>query len=166
MRDKIFNNARAFGSMHIANLTLVLLTAWFCGCAAPQHPAGDPPTLHRREVNQNNPGGKDLVMTFEELQRDEKTSTVKVTHGSGASVPSIMFVVRGMYDIAQARGASHFILLKEWEDADGGWMYLAGFSRDENVDLQKYFGLSEPLPNDKQEFMAVKDYDLIFKARQ
>jgi len=123
--------------------------------------------LHRREVNQKNPGGKDLVMTFEELRRDEKTSTAKVKHVSGASVPSIMFTVRGFYDIARARGATYFIKLKEWEDKDGGWMYLVGFSRDKNVDLQKYFGLTEPLPkNDEHEFMAVKDYDLIFKGQQ
>src|SRR5688572_21682577 len=56
----------------------------------------------RREINEKNPGGKDLVMTFQELRRDEKTSTAKVTFVSGASVPSIMFIVRGFYDIARA----------------------------------------------------------------
>ena len=46
-------------------------------------------------------------MSFEEVRRDEKTSLAKVTFVSGASVPSIMFIVRGFYDIAKARGATY-----------------------------------------------------------
>jgi len=145
----------------------VIAAALFSGCAATQQHPANAPTLYRREVNQKNPRGKDLVMTFEELRRDEKTSTVKVTFKSGASVPSIMFIVRGFYDIARARGARYFIKLKEWEDPSGGWMYLAGFSRDKNVEPQTYFGLTEPFPNDDEHgFMAVKDYDLVFKGQQ
>ncbi len=122
--------------------------------------------LLRREVNEKNPGGKDLVMTFQEMRRDEKTSTVKTTMKSGASVPSSMFIVRGFYDIANARGATYFIKLKDWEEPDGAWMYLVGFSRDKGIDPAKYFGLTEPLPkSDEQQFMAVKDFDLIFKRK-
>jgi hypothetical protein len=122
--------------------------------------------LLHREVNEKNPGGKDLVMTFQEMRRDEKTSTVKTTMKSGASVPSSMFIVRGFYDIAKARGATHFIKLKEWKDSDGASMYLVGFSRDKGVDPKKYFGLAEPLPkSDELQFMAVKDFDLIFKPK-
>jgi len=46
--------------------------------------------LYRRDVNQVNPGGKDLVMSFQELRRDKRTSLAKVTYKSGASVPSSM----------------------------------------------------------------------------
>ena len=78
--------------------TLLLTTLFFSLTFQPATRAAD--ALYHREVNQKNPGGKDLVMTFQELRRDDKTSTVKVTFVSGASVPSIMFIVRGFYDIA------------------------------------------------------------------
>jgi hypothetical protein len=103
-----------------------------------------------------------MMMTFEELTRDEKTSTVKVTRSSGTSVPSAMFVLRGCYDIALARNAPYFINLKEWEAEDGSWMYLVGFSNDSSVDVARHFKLSEPLAKTNR-FLAVKDYDLIFK---
>jgi hypothetical protein len=121
--------------------------------------------LYRREVNQKNPDGKDLVMTVEEVRRDEKTSTLKVTFTSGSSVPSIMLIVRGSYDIAQARSSRYFIKLKEWQADDGAWMYLVGFSNDKQVD-HKFFGLSEPLPkSDEHQFMAVEQFDPIFKGK-
>lgn len=78
--------------------------------------AGD---LYHREVNQKNPGGKDLVLTFQELKHDQKTSTIKVTMTSGASVPSAMFIMRGFYDLALARKAEHFIKLSEKEEKNG-----------------------------------------------
>ena len=74
-----------------------------------------------------------------------------------------MFVLRGAYDIARARGAAYFINLKEWEGADGARMYLVGFGPDKNVD-QAYFGLKEPLAAGvRLQFLAVKDYERIFK---
>lgn len=155
--------------MRTTHLTLFLIAALLGGCTTECHPVPEPVerALYRREVNETNRGGKDLVMTFQELSRDEKTSTAKVTFKSGASVPSIMFVVRGFYDIAKARDAGYFIKLKEWKDADGGWMYLVGFSSDRNIDPQRYFGLAEALPKgDEDNFMVVKDYDLIFKQQQ
>jgi hypothetical protein len=65
-------------------------------------PAEAADTLYRRDINQVNPGGKDLIISFEEVRRDVKTSLAKVTFVSGASVPSSMFIVRGFYDIAKA----------------------------------------------------------------
>jgi len=55
--------------------------------------------LYHREINEKNPGGKDLKMTVQEIRRDERTSIVKVTFESGASVPSIMVVVRAAAQI-------------------------------------------------------------------
>jgi hypothetical protein len=121
--------------------------------------------LYHREVNEKNPGGKDIIMTFDELDRDDKTSTARVKFVSGASVPSIMFIVRGFYDIAQERKATYFINLKEWKDKDGAWMYLVGFSNEKNINIQEYFNLKEPL-SQEQQFMSVKDYDLIFKVKK
>lgn len=43
-------------------------------------------------------------------------------------------------------------------------MSLVGFSRDENINPQEFFGLKEPLPQEgKHQFFAVKHYELIFK---
>lgn len=122
-------------------------------------------SLHYREVDIKNPGGKDLIMKFEELRRDDKTSLARVTRVSGASVPSIMFTVRGFYDIARARGTAYFVTLKEWTAEDGSWMYLVGFANDDRVSLVEYFGLTEPLTTPGAgRFDAVKDYDVIFKS--
>ena len=132
-----------------------------------ENPPAQPPAvapLIRREVKQANPGGKDLVMTFEELRRDARTSTATVKHVSGASVPSAMFIARGAYDIAKARGAAYFINLKEWEAEGGARMYLIGFAPDKNVDPETYFDLKEPLPEDKRLlFLSVALYERIFK---
>ena len=156
--------------MRTTNLTLILIALMLCGCSRAQHSPGTAklePVLYRNEVNETNAEGKNLTMTFEELRRDEKTSTVKVTFKSGASVPSVVFIVRGCYDIANARHALYFANLKEWKAEDGGWMYLVGFSSDKTVDLWQYFNLPEPLPkSDTHEFMSVKDYDLIFEDKQ
>ena len=122
--------------------------------------------LYHREINQKNPGGKDLVMSFQELRRGDKTSEVKVTFVSGATVASCLFILRGFYDIARARSVPYFIKLKEWKDKDGGWMYLVGYSQAKEVDPEKYFALPEPLSKtDEHKFLAVRDFDLTFKAR-
>jgi hypothetical protein len=132
------------------------------GAPLPNQPANA--RLYRREVNQKNAGGKDLIMTFEELRRDERTSTAKFKIVSGGSVGSAMLVTRGFYDIAKARGAAYFIKLREWEDEDGARMGLVGFSQDENINPQEYFGLKEPLPKDgEHRFFAVKHYEPIFR---
>jgi hypothetical protein len=151
--------------MNKANLTLFSIAVLLVGCGTERRHSNPEPTLYRLEVNETNSEGKAMVMTFEELSRDEKTSTVKVTRESGKTVPSVMFVVRGCYDIALARKASYFTNLKEWEGEDGGWMYLIGFSNDRSVDVAKYFNLSAPLTKTNG-FQSVKDYDLIFKNQQ
>lgn len=120
--------------------------------------------LVHREVNQKNPGGKDLVMTFREISREERTSLAKVTYRSGASVPSTMFVVHGFYDVAKARKATYFINLKEWDSPDGDRMYLVGFSNDKDVSIREYFRFNEPPSDpDRHEFFSVKEYARIFE---
>lgn len=119
--------------------------------------------LHRREVNEKAAaGGKDLVMKLEELRRDAKTSEIKITHTSGASVPSSLFIMRGCYDIAKARQAAFFIKLKEWTAEDKTTHMLLGFSDDNKVDPQSYFDLKKALPAGEAEFMAVKDLEAMF----
>src|SRR5262245_19567776 len=123
--------------------------------------------LYRRDINQVNPGGKDLVMSFEEVRRDAKTSLVKVTYKSGASVASSMFIVRGCYEIARARGALYFIKLKEWEAEGGSRMYLVGFSTTKSISPTEYFGLTEPLPiTTEHDFMSVQDFGRLFEPQR
>ena len=123
--------------------------------------------LHHREVNQKNPSGKDLIMTFEETKREGDISTVKVTMTSGGSVESAMFIMRGVYDIAKILKKDYLIKLSEKEEEDGSWTYRFGFANDSKIDPQKHFRLKEPLPEDEgYTFMAVKDLDMIFKGRE
>ena len=137
-------------------LVLTMLLAVTVG--TPGEPAD---ILHRREVKQVSPGGKDLRMYFEEVRRDDKISLAKVTFVSGASVPASMFIVRGFYDIAKARGATHFIKLREWKAEDDTWMYLVGFSNSKDIVPKEYFKLAEPV---EANFMAVSDFDPLFKG--
>jgi hypothetical protein len=149
----------------MTHLASILAIAMLIGCAFIE-PATAADALIRREMNQKNPPGKDLMMTFEELRRDEKTSLAKVVHRSGASVPSAMFVVRGFYDISRTRGFKYFINLKEWNAPDGARMYLVGFSNDKTVSIPTYFGFTEPpsVP-DRRQFLAVDDFARLFEGR-
>jgi hypothetical protein len=132
------------------------------GLATP--PPAPAAPLIRREMRDKTRDGRDIVMTFEELQRDEKTSTVKVKTVNGGSVGSAMFEVRSNWDIAKARGAAYFINLKSWQGENGEWMSLIGFAPDKNVDPKTYFDLKEPLPPDKRLlFLSVSAYERIFK---
>lgn len=132
--------------------------------ASAESPA--PAPLIRREVNGETSDRRSIKMTFEELQRDEKTSTVMVKTVNGGSVGSAMFEVRGNWDIAKARGAAYFINLKSWQGENGEQMSLIGFAPDKNVDLKTYFDLKEPLPPDKRLlFLSVSAYERLFAGQ-
>jgi hypothetical protein len=123
--------------------------------------------LYRREVNEKNPGGKDLTMTVQEISRDARTSTVNVKFVSGGAMPSSMFIMRCLYDMARARGVAYFIKLREWEGPDKTRMFLVGFCDDRKVKTEEYFDLKAPVPkNEEHQFMAVKELDLIFKDQR
>lgn len=135
--------------------------------APPAQAAAAGAPLIRREVKEKTPDGKDVAMTFEELRRDEKTSTATVKSVGGGSVASAMFITRGAYEIAKARGAAYFLNLKEWEAEAGQRMYLIGFAPDRNVDPKTYFDLKEPLPADKRLlFLSTALYDRVFQKQQ
>jgi len=114
--------------------------------------------LYVREVNEPAGTGKPLRMRFEEIEHTPRYSLVQVTFISGASVPSSMFIVRGMWEMAHQRGLPFFIKLKEWEAPDGKWMYKVGFSHSDKVDLPSFFGEA---PTEIR-FMSVTDFDRIF----
>lgn len=72
--------------------------------------AAEPPLFHLSVADAPVENGKVLDMEFEEVQRDEATSTVQVTRRSGGSVSSSMFVLRGMCGLARARGKQNFAI--------------------------------------------------------
>ena len=119
--------------------------------------AADDPPLYVAEVQESS-GPKPLKMRLEEIERGANYSVVQVTRISGASVPSTMFVVRGMWEIARRRNAAYFINLKEWTTADGKTLYKAGFADTDQLDVKAYFGESPADPK----FLSVKDYAEIF----
>ena len=135
----------------------ILVLALLCS------PAFASDTLFHQSVNTPNPGGKDLIMSFDEIARDDKTSTIKVVMTSGASVPSAMFIVKGVYTLARLRGKAFFIKLKEWRADDHSTMMRVGFSDNGTEDPTTYFSLSEPLSaKDGNAFEPVARFDGLF----
>lgn len=120
--------------------------------------------LYHEKVDHKSKEGKDLIMIFDELERNEKFSIVRVKFTSGASVPSIMFMVKGCYKIAKLRNEQFFINLKEWTDSQGNWLYKIGYTSDKNNDPRKYFG--NDIDNSKNlEYMSIEEFALIFERR-
>ena len=120
--------------------------------------------LYNQEINVKAKEGKDLIMVLDEIERQDRFSIIRVKHTSGASVPSIMFVVKGCVEIAKIRGAKYFINLKEWADERGDWFYKIGFSEDESVNIETFFGDDIDKSKDLG-FMSVKDYDQLLGRR-
>ena len=120
--------------------------------------------LYHQEVNHKTKEGKDLIMTFDELERQEKFSIVRVKHSSGASVPSIMFVVKGCYEIAKLRKEKYFTNLKEWTDNQGNWLYKIGYTSDKSDDPKKNYGNDIDMTKDL-EYMSVEDLANIFERK-
>jgi hypothetical protein len=149
--------------MNKRNLKTLILFTLITLCCTAYAKGGT--SLYHDEVNIKAKEGKDLIMTFDESERYERYSIVKVKRTSGASVPSIMFVVKGCYEIAKIRKAQYFINLKEWEDANGNWVYKIGFSSDNTVDPKAYFGDDIDLKKELM-FMSVKDYDLLWGTKK
>lgn len=102
-------------------------------------------------------------MKFEEIERREEYSIVRVTHTSGASVPSVMFVSKGFYNIAKQRGKKYYINLKDWTDADKKWMYKkVGFVDSKDIDLKKIYGSDIKEDLNAKSFSSVEDDNLFF----
>ena len=114
--------------------------------------------LYVLETDESSGSGKPLRMRFEEIEHAPRYSIVQVTHDSGASVPSVMFIVRGMWEMARQRGASFFIKLSERTTPEDKWLYKVGFADNDQIDVHSYFGES---PTDPK-FLSVRQYDSIF----
>lgn len=117
------------------------------------------------EVNIKSDGGKDLIMKFEELERAPDYSIARVKFTSGASVPSIMFIVHGFYTIGKQRAKKYFINLKEWRDENNYWMYKIGFVNSKDIDLKGRYGNDIKEGLNSEAFMSVSDYDLLWGGK-
>jgi hypothetical protein len=84
-------------------------------------------------------GDTNYLMRIEELERNGNVSKLKLTYEKmGSSVGSSMFIMRGFYEVAKSRGTEYFINLKEWDDEDGGRMYIGGFTDDDSTPANEY----------------------------
>lgn len=93
------------------------------------------------EVNSADYGDTECQMKVVELERNATTSKLKLTYTKmGSSVGSSMFIMRGFYEVAKARGVEYFFNLKEWDDGDGGRLYIGGFTNNKEPDFQAEFG--------------------------
>jgi hypothetical protein len=119
----------------VAIALALLLTAGCHGDANRESPPLPAPSLADVEV------GDDVRIRIEEVDRGDRTSTVRVTRNRrGSPTADTLLLVCGMAKVAQARGAAYFTNLKEWPEPDGTRMYVLGFSGSDAVDLQAYFG--------------------------
>ena len=71
--------------------------------------AGDLQLFHLAVSDVPVENGKVLNMEFQEVVRDDLTSSVQITRRSGGSVSSSMFVMRGMCGLARSRGKQNFL---------------------------------------------------------
>jgi membrane-associated protease RseP (regulator of RpoE activity) len=113
-------------------------------------------------------GDTNSLIQIEELERDAKTSKLRMTHQKmGSSVGSSMFIMRGFYEVAKSRGAEYFINLKEWDDKEGGRIYIAGFTNTKDADLKQEFGAEYDYSNEygqKRGYMSVSQCKGIFET--
>jgi hypothetical protein len=119
------------------------------------------------QINSKDYGETSLSMRFDEIERNEKTSLIRHTYQElGTAVASSMFFMRAFYEIAKARGAEYFIILKEWKDPQGRQMFMAGFTNTKDADLKKEFGDQYSYEDEygqKRIFIGVSQFKIIFE---
>jgi hypothetical protein len=114
-------------------------------------------------------GDTNCLMRIVELERNANTSKLKLTYKKmGSSVGSSMFIMRGFYEVAKARGTEYFINLKEWDAPDGGYFYIGGFTNTKDADIHKEFGNEYSLTNDYGQargYMSVSQCRMLFERK-
>ena len=148
-------------------LTVALLTA---GCAG--MPKNSASLLELNSVDYRSPNcimDAGSTMKIVELERNANTSKFKLTYGQmGSSVGSSMFILRAFYEVAKARGTEYFTILSEWDDADGGRLYIGGFTNKKDADIHDEFGKQFALTNEYEQarrFLSVSMYNIIFERK-
>jgi hypothetical protein len=128
------------------------------GCATNQQ--------NNNSLIQLDSGDTKTMMKIVEVERNKNTSKLKLTYKKrGTSVGSSMFIMRGFYEVAKARGTEYFVNLKEWDAPDGGRYYIGGFTNNKDADIHKEFGEEFTLSNEygqKRMFMSVSQCNLLW----
>ncbi len=104
-------------------------------------------------------GDTNRIAKAMELERDGNISKIKVVFQKrGGSVGDSIFVMMAVYEVAKARKYEYFINLKEWNDQEGGQIYIAGFTNKKDADIKKEFGSQYDYDNEsgqKRIYMSV-----------
>jgi hypothetical protein len=111
-------------------------------------------------------GYTDRMAKAEELERNGNTSKIKVVQERGSSVGNSMFVMMAVCEVAKARNYEYFTNLKEWNDEDGGRIYIVGFTNKKDADIKKEFGEQYNYENDfgqKRDYMSVSQMKPLFE---
>jgi len=119
------------------------------------------------QIDSKDFGDTNSLIKIVEFERNTNTSKLRMTHQKmGSSVGSSMFIMRGFYEVAKARGEEYFINLKEWDDKDGSRIYIAGFTNTKDADLKMEFGAEYDYNNEsgqKRGFMSVSQLKMFFE---
>lgn len=87
----------------------------------------------------------------------------------GGSVGSSMFIMSAFYEVAKSRGMEYFINLKEWEDSEGGRLYIGGFTNTKDADIHKEFGTQYAITNEYGQargYMSVSQCRMLFEKKR
>jgi hypothetical protein len=109
----------------LATASAVALLAGGCAIFGPA------PLVHLETHGAKVENGKTLDMRFDEIERTDDASIVEVTFGSGGSVSSSMFVMRGVCAVAAARHAGY--VASHPLDTHGIRYRLTFFAREEDA---------------------------------
>ena len=88
---------------------------------------------------------KPLIMEWKEIKRYKNKSIIRSVFVSGASVASIMWEVRCVWEMAKERNAKYVYKLKSAKQAKNRnekgrvYMQIIGFSNSTNINLNTYF---------------------------
>lgn len=127
-----------------------------------------PPPASLVKIESRDYGDTKYNIIVEEVERNAKTSKVKLTYDKmGSSVGSSMFIARGFYEIAKARGFEYFTNLKEWDDPNGGRFYIGGFTNIPDPNIHDEFGREYSPTIEagiKRIFMSVSQMDMLWNT--
>ena len=122
------------------------------------------------DIRSADSGDTNCLMRIQEVERNANTSILRLTYRKmGSSVGSSMFVMSGFYEVAKARGAEYFINLKEWQDPNGGQIYIAGFTNTKDADINQTFGAQYALTNEygqARSLMSASQFGMLFERRR
>jgi hypothetical protein len=133
-------------------ILLLVMSVVLIGCTHKK----EPPLVH---FDSKDYGDANRIATATELERNGNTSKIKVVFQKrGGSVGDSVFVMMAVCEVASARNYEYFTNLKEWDDKDGGRIYLVGFTNNKDADINKEFGSKYDYTNEsghKRIFMSV-----------